>query len=213
MSEKANGARGASARTRRRKVFWDYYLPWILGIALAGGVLLWLLIDAYGSPKPDYRIGYAGAQSLSDEAVAALEAAAERQGEDLNGDGRVLVELDQYLLSYTGDYDSVYTQMAGISALSSDLKDVDFVCFILEDADSFASSSHAMLAPDGSEPAAADTGSALSVDFASVSALAQADLPAADAAVLADCRVGLVRNPSAKTGRTEADDALWQSLL
>lgn len=86
---------------QKRKNWWDYH-KWhvVLGaamLAIAGSVL-W---DAsgIGKPVPDYQVAYVGANALPDDTAAALEQGFAALGEDLNGDGKVLVRLNQYTSS------------------------------------------------------------------------------------------------------------------
>jgi len=200
-------------KTRKQKTqhFWDYIFPWCVGLGIALGVVGWLLWDAYSTPRPDYRLGFICATTLSDETVDLLEAAAAPYGTDLNRDGRVLVELDQYPLSYTGDYESPYTQMAGVSMLSSDLKDVDFVCFIVENADKFLESCDTVLTLQGTKPTGA-AGEQYTLPYSALTVFQGLEISPADAALLEGCRVVITQNPSAGGGRTQADHDLWLAL-
>ncbi len=193
--------------------FMDYIFPWCVGLGILAAVALWLLADALGTEKPDYRIGFVCAQTLTDETVEQLEQAAAQYGADLNRDGRVIVELDQYPLSYTDDYASPYTQMAGVSALSSDLRDVDFVCFIVENPEKFVQSCDTVLTLQGGQPTVGQTAGELTVPWGALAAFAGLDLNETDAALLQGCRVAITSESSASTGRTAEDTALWQALL
>lgn len=199
-------------RTRSQKIqhFWDYIFPWCVGLGVCAAVVLYLLLDAFTTTKPDYRIGFVCAETLSDEAVELLEQQAARYGQDWNGDGQVVVQLNQYPLSYTGEYDSPYTQMAGVSMLSSDLQDVDFVCFVVENAEKFIASADTILTLQGTEPT--DAAQPLSLPFGELQAFRGLALPAADAQLLAGCRAVITKNPSSSTGRSAEDHALWLAL-
>ena len=212
MAMRSKDAPELKTTQQKMQHFWDYIFPWCVGIGLTLCVVIWLLVDAYGTPHPDYRIGFVCADTLSDETVEVLEEAAAQHGTDQNQDGRVLVQLNQYPLSYTDDYDSPYTQMAGVSMLSSDLQDVDFVCFIVENAEKFCQSCDTLLTLEGTAPTGESAGQ-LSVPYADLTVFSGLTLDPDDAALLNSCRVVITKNPSSKTGRTEADHALWLALL
>ncbi|MBQ7860544.1 MAG: hypothetical protein IJ347_10530 [Faecalibacterium sp.] len=212
MTHQSKDAPSLSTRKQKMQHFWDYIFPWCVGIGIALGVVFWLLADAFGTARSDYRIGFVCAATLSDETVELLEAAAAQHGSDLNRDGTVLVELDQYPLSYTGEYDSPYTQMAGVSMLSSDLQDVDFVCFIVENAEKFCQSCDTLLTLQGTAPSG-ESYEQLSLSYKELTAFQGLPLTAQDAALLENCRVLITKNPSSSTGRTDADHALWLDLL
>ena len=84
----------------KRRNWWDYH-KWHVVIVI---VCIILAVDLVGDVihnsrnKPDYQIAYVGYTLLPDDTVAALEEAFAQLGEDLNGNGKVQVELTQYQL-------------------------------------------------------------------------------------------------------------------
>ncbi|MBR1780777.1 MAG: hypothetical protein IJ751_05170 [Oscillospiraceae bacterium] len=95
------------------KNWWDYNWKWvILGWVVIFG-LIWLLRSTLfrSDPKPDYVVGYASALVLSDEVVEQLQNGLAAYGRDLDGDGRVLVEVRPYILDFNEEtYDANYQQ-------------------------------------------------------------------------------------------------------
>ena len=78
--------------------FWFYYkYPVLIGLALVL-VLGWLGFQRLSREEPDYHIGILRAVPLAEEELAALEGRFASSGEDLNGDGQVLVQLHNYWL-------------------------------------------------------------------------------------------------------------------
>ena len=80
----------------KRKNWWHYH-KWHAATAVVLlsilGSIVW---NALHQVKPDYQIAYVGEYALPDDTAAALEAGFAALGEDLNGDGSVVVQLVQY---------------------------------------------------------------------------------------------------------------------
>lgn len=125
---------------------WFYYNKWFL---LVGLVLLifaarLVFIMTHPDPSPDYRIAYAGTKDLPDETAAALEKAFTEMGEDVNGDGRILVRISQYVVQAWADEDTPeeapasgsadpYADLAGAATLMADLQEGESIIFLMED--------------------------------------------------------------------------------
>ena len=114
---------------------WWHYHKWLVLLAAAllgtGGVLFagWA-----GQTQPDLRVGYVAAQALDQDAAARLQTALESLCEDSNGDGQVLVALEQYVISFNGTASDANTQIANMARLSADLRAVDGpAIFLLDD--------------------------------------------------------------------------------
>ena len=87
----------------RLKNFWFYYKWWVLAIAafvVIVGVALW---QTLATPVPDYQVVLVTKDLLDEAAVDGLEQAMEPFAHDLNGDGRVLVSIENLpLAQYVG---------------------------------------------------------------------------------------------------------------
>lgn len=141
-------------KAEQRRNWWYYYKYYVLtGVILAGiGISLLCSWLGVGQIKPDYRIAYAGTVSLSEEAAEAIEAAFARLGKDENGDGKVTIQVNQYVSHSTGDSDSLYYAEAAAAKLIGDITDCDSYFFLLEDPEGFQRSMHVLCNADGSLP-------------------------------------------------------------
>ncbi len=135
---------------QKRKNWWDYH-KWhvVLGaamLAIAGSVL-W---DAsgIGKPVPDYQVAYVGANALPEDTAAALEQGFAALGEDLNGDGKVLVRLNQY----TSSNEDASVAAAAATSLMGDILECESYFFLLENPERFQEDYHALRRLDGSLP-------------------------------------------------------------
>lgn len=85
---------------KERAANWFYYNKWWLAVwavllAILGSIL-WNLLGI-GKVRPDYIFAYVGTDALPGDCSAALERELAALGQDVNGDGRVVVELRQYI--------------------------------------------------------------------------------------------------------------------
>ena len=77
--------------------FW-YYHKWHVLIVLAAVLFaVFLLRDLFFTPRPDYQVGFVSEKQLSEPTAQKLEQELARYGTDLNGDGKVLVQLNRYV--------------------------------------------------------------------------------------------------------------------
>ena len=85
------------------KNFWFYYKWWVLAIAalvVIVGVTLWQTLS---TPQPDYQVALVTKDLLDDAVVDGLEKEMQKAAHDLNGDGRVLVSVENLpLAQYVG---------------------------------------------------------------------------------------------------------------
>lgn len=133
----------------KRKNWWHYYKWHVVagaGLLAILGSIAW---NALHQVRPDYRIAYVGANALPDDTAAAVEACFAALGEDLNGDGSVLVQLVQYAAS--GDIDAEATAAAEVKLLA-DLMECETYFFLLEDPERFQRNYHILRRLDGSLP-------------------------------------------------------------
>lgn len=139
-------------KAQQRKNWW-YYHKWyvifeaVLMFCLGG--ILWHVFGI-GQVEPDYQIAYVGTENLPEGTVSALESALSILGEDLNSDGKTVVELVQYV---SRDMESA---AAANVALVGDLVSGESYFFLLEDPEGFQERSQALSRLDGSLPAEDD---------------------------------------------------------
>ncbi|HJD21881.1 MAG TPA: hypothetical protein H9915_08730 [Candidatus Gemmiger faecigallinarum] len=145
--------------TRREKADnWWYYHKWfvIAGVLLAAAAA-WILYDIFGRPVADYHIGWVGMGDLPADTVSALEQQLTAYGADLNGDGQVLVELEQFSYDFNppadDETDPTY-RMAMLTRLEGDLALEDgCYIFLLQDPEGFQRQTGALQYLDGTLPA------------------------------------------------------------
>jgi len=164
--------------TRRQKWnnWWHYHWGWVLaGCAAAALVLYFIYSMTLGrAPEPDYQVSIVSPSSIGEDVTAKLQTTFESYADDVNGDGRVLVQINVYTISYAAKRaaqsgsaaasaasgaDSsgsemgeeflsagtdAYAQMAGDIQLSTDLESSDTGIFILYDPAGFESYTSAL---------------------------------------------------------------------
>ena len=103
----------------KRRNWWYYQWKTVVIICVIVIAAISMVLHNLGITEPlvDYQISYVGAVRLSDETVEALTDFFEEYGEDASGDGKVTVEVTQYVFYENTDaYD--YAQMTASAAIS-----------------------------------------------------------------------------------------------
>jgi hypothetical protein len=116
--------------------FWYYYKWYVIVGVFILFVVLFTVYDFRSKVNPDYEIGLITQQSYPDDVIAALEARLTQYGTDLNGDGKVMVHVNPYVVGDTGTGDP-NLQMAGYAKITADLSNATSMIFIADSA-SFA---------------------------------------------------------------------------
>lgn len=183
--------------TKKEKAanWWYYHRVHVFIAAAVLAVAVWLAADFFGRTLPDYQIALVTEQYIPDAVLSELGGALSAFGQDLNGDGQALVQVNGYQLSLGGEAQEsgafapsssavpatvdVYTQMAGMTTLSGDLTTRTSLIFLTDDPESFQASFELLAAADGSLP---EEGSGLE----SVELFAFSDCPALDALDLSE---------------------------
>ena len=129
--------------------FWFYYKKHLL-IALA--VLLaagYLAIQKAAAPEPDYHIALVKATPCTEEQLRDWEDRFATAGEDLNGDGDVLVKIHTYFVDLADASPNAGVNNAQtVSALDADLIGKVSGIFLLEDAATFREITGDILEPE-----------------------------------------------------------------
>ena len=117
---------------------WFYYKKHILiGLAVVL-VLAYLGIQKLTTEKPDYHIGIVRSDALSAEELNALTATFTAAGQDLNGDGQVLVQIHTYYVDLADEDENAGVNNAEtVQGLDADLIGKVSGIFLLEDVDTF----------------------------------------------------------------------------
>lgn len=140
----------------KRRNWWDYH-KWhvVIGIFLCiAAIDIGKDVFQIGTVEPDFQIAYVGTRSLPDDTVTALQDAFASYGEDCNGDGEVIVQLNQYVETSDKDStenDNVSYAYASQVRLMGDLEDCESYFFILEDGETFQKDYAVLSCLDGSE--------------------------------------------------------------
>ena len=143
---------------RQKRANWWYYHKWyvLLGVGLlALGSYLGARVLGVGQVKPDYQVAYVGSDALPEETAAALESALADLGTDCNGDGQVVVQLNQYVMGDNSGEGAVYAY-AGSTKLMADLNACESYFFLLEDPEAFQENYQVLRRLDGSLPEETD---------------------------------------------------------
>lgn len=133
---------------------WWYYYKWYV---VCGVILLVILIQLVGSylgiweTKPDVQIAYVGEAALPEDTAAAIEKAFSELADDYNGDGEVVVKVNQYV----SDPDAV-DSFGADAPLIGDIEGCDSYFFLMEDPESFQKGYEILAEPDGSCPEEGD---------------------------------------------------------
>lgn len=142
--------------TRKEKFAnWFYYYKWWLLIVLAllyvAGSILWNKLGV-GKTRPDYRLAYVGSAFLPDQCREALETELARLAEDTNGDGRVVVEIRQYITADLTDPENFAYNYATEMKLAADISGEESYFFLMEDAEAFQKDYQVLAYLDGAIP-------------------------------------------------------------
>lgn len=143
---------------RQKRANWWYYHKWyvLLGVGLlALGTYLGTRVLGIGQVRPDYQVAYVGLDALPEETAAALESALANLGTDCNGDGQVVVQLNQYVMGDSSGEGAVYAY-AGSTKLMADLDACESYFFLLEDPEAFQANYQVLRRLDGSLPEETD---------------------------------------------------------
>lgn len=146
--------------------FWFYHRIHILIIAVVvffAGIFLWQSLQTV---TPDYTVGMITSRVYPDSVTEALQDAMQKYGKDLNGDGRVVVQINQYAISSSDSGVSSglseadpQMQEAMQVKLAADLTTGTSMIFLTDDASfrSQESKNHLFAYLDGSTPPETET--------------------------------------------------------
>ena len=143
--------------TKKEKAqnWWHYHKFIVLGVVVAILVVAWFIKDTVFQTRPDVQIGYIGQYDLPADTVTALQDALTPYCTDLNGDGKVVVQVNSYTVDFNAENDNsdAYNQMAGVTRLSAELSSGGKTyIFLLEDPEGFEAQTGALQYLDGTVP-------------------------------------------------------------
>lgn len=143
-------------RTKKEKFLnWLHYHKWHLAAAAAAlAVAASLVWNAVSAPTYDYQVGLVSRVALPDAVLTGLAEGLAGLGQDLDGDGQVRVQINQYNLDFSDlDSQDPYAVMASQTRLAADLQMATNFIFLLDDPESFLQAAPMVLCYlDGSLP-------------------------------------------------------------
>lgn len=130
---------------------WLYYNKiWLIVAAVCISIVGSMLWTIFGRTRPDYIFAYVGKTDLPLDTKDALEEGLATLGEDVNGDGKVVVEVRSYI---TGVTPSSYEMAAAASVtLTADLTTGESIFFIIDDPEYFESHYQVLMDSNGAMP-------------------------------------------------------------
>lgn len=137
----------------KRRNWWHYHKWHIAAGAVLIAIPCSIAWSALRQIKPDYQIAYVGENTLPDDTVTALETELAALGEDLDGDGRVVVRLAQYASSSRAEAGAA---AAAEVRLMADIMERESYFFLLEDPEQFQKAYRSLCRLDGTLPAEGD---------------------------------------------------------
>lgn len=162
--------------------WWHYSWKWVLAGLIVLGVLGLMVKDILWQVKPDYRIAVVTRYDVPEEAADQLSAALTPLGQDLNGDGRVVVQVDAYQMDFTGyveptdesaapaseapggdasedvgaamnSMNNAYEQVANMTRLTGDVQSRETLIFLVDDPEGFQEVVGCLSSSEGRLPA------------------------------------------------------------
>lgn len=198
----------AQEQKKRSRANWWYY-HWGI-VAVAAVVVIGVVYVAHGlmtAVDPDYTVAVVTAESLPDEAVQDLQTALEQYADDANGDGAVIVQVNNYTWSANASLTDMNGQMAGATQMNTDLSNGESKIWILEDPDGFEQAYGALSEKLGTDWAGQlidwDEQPVLSsLDLGSYNTTADGSQSVSVQSCFAGCKIAVI----------DRDDRLWCSL-
>ena len=113
--EYLNGKDMEHSKEELRRNWWYYHKYFVVAGILVVIALLDILRIVFhvGETLPDYQIAYVGIDLLPDDTVTQLQELFSSIAEDANGDGQIVVQINQYSLNTNGEED---TETASVDA-------------------------------------------------------------------------------------------------
>ena len=143
--------------TKKEKAanWWHYHWMAVVVAVLVVVFGVWIIKDTIFQTRPDVQVAYVGTSDLPTDTVTALQDALTPFCSDLNGDGKVVVQVDSYTVDFDAANESTdaYYQMAGVTRLSAELSSGGKTyIFLLEDPEGFETQTGALQYLDGTVP-------------------------------------------------------------
>lgn len=140
------------SRKQKLSNWWHYHWVYVVAGVVGVGIVASIIKDTVFRARPDYQVAVVSRYDLPVDTSTALQQALCQFGEDLNGDGQVLVQLNTYTVDFESEQNNAdaYNQMAGTIQLSADLQGgAGSYIFLLEDPAGFEAQTGALQYLDG----------------------------------------------------------------
>lgn len=156
-AEKANtsGLIPGQERRNRWKNWW-YYYKWYV---ICGMILMGIVLNVAGhglgwwEKAPDIQVAYVGKTELPSDTISALEEAFAAVASDFNGDGEIIVQINQYISGIEStNPDMAQYEYASELTLIGDISDCESYFFLMDDPGQFQRDFQLLAAADGSCP-------------------------------------------------------------
>lgn len=140
--------------TRKEKAanWWHYNKWYVIGgvilLAIAANIGYYML--GFGRVKADYYVAYVGTEYLPKQTVSALESTIAALAADSNGDGKVVVRLNQYVELGGGNTEDASYTYSSTAALLADFERGESCFFLLENPETFQEKYSILRTLDGS---------------------------------------------------------------
>lgn len=144
---------------KKWKNWWYYHKWYVLCAVVLFGIAVSIIGNALGlwRKSPDFQIAYLGKTELPQETAAALEQAFSSIASDFNGDGEVIVQINQYIDGMqSSDAETAYYEYASEISLIGDISNCDSYFFLMDDPKHFQQEFQLLASSDGSCPDPAD---------------------------------------------------------
>ena len=198
----------AQEQKKRSRANWWYY-HWGI-VAVAAVLVISVIYVAHGlltTVDPDYTVAVVTAEPLPDEATQNLQTALEAYADDANGDGAVVVQVNNYTWSANASLTEQNQQMAGATQMNTDLANGESKIWILEDPEGFEQAYGAL-----SEKLGADWQAKL-IPWSQQPTLSNLDLGSYDTAADGSGSVDIQgRFAKYYVAVFDTSDGLWQAL-
>ncbi len=120
-------------KKRSRANWWYYHWGIVAVAAVLTASVIYVAHGLLTTVDPDYTVAVVTAEALPDEAVQSLQTALEQYANDANGNGAVIVQVNNYTWSANASLTDMNGQMAGATQMNTDLANGESKIWILED--------------------------------------------------------------------------------